>query len=185
MVQLAPSEGLQQLDTSWSASPQTSPSYADPLGPPVAWGKQRNRDTFPRPAGKCMSDLSPVLVSGPRSLYRLSPGPMLELGRKFQSLLIIPNQPDLMARRWAGQWDHRAIDALRPEIAHCTRKQIKAVLSQFGRITSSTAAACWREFSAMARELSPLPTDSVPPRPLADGQTSTIDWDPRLGEDHG
>ena len=115
----------------------------------------------------------------------LPPGPMLELGRKFQSLLIIPNQPDLMARRWAGQWDPAAIEALRPEIAHCTRKQIKAVLRQIGRLTSSTAAACWQDFTAMARDLSPLPTTTFVPRPLVEDQTSTLDWDPRLGEDHG
>ena len=119
------------------------------------------------------------------ALNRLPPGPMLELGRKFKTLLIIPNQPDLMARRWAGQWDHTAIEALRPEIANCTSKQIKAVLSQIGRITCCTATACWREFTAMARELSPPATASTPPRPLEDGQTSTIEWDPRLGEDHG
>ena len=89
------------------------------------------------------------------AINRLPPGPMLELGRKFKSLLIIPNQPDLMARRWAGQWDHTAIEALRPEIANCTRKQIKAVLSLIGRITCSTATACWRDFTATARELSP------------------------------
>ena len=90
-----------------------------------------------------------------------------------------------MARRWAGQWDHTAIEALRPEVANCTSKQIKAVLNQIGRITSFTATACWREFLAMARDLSPPATDSTPSRPLEDGQTSTLEWDPRLGEDHG
>ena len=119
------------------------------------------------------------------AIHRLPPGPMVELGLKFKSLLIIPNQPDLMARRWAGQWDHPAIEALRPEIANCTRNQIKAVLSQIGRITCSTTAACWRDFTAMARKLSPPASDPSPPRPLEDGQTSTLDWDPRLGEDHG
>ena len=82
-----------------------------------------------------------------------------------------------MARRWAGQWDPAAIEALCTEIASCTRKQIKAVLGHIGRITSSTAAACWRDFMAMARELSPSPLDHPPTRPLADGQTSTLDWD--------
>ena len=110
---------------------------------------------------------------------------MLALGRKFQALLTIPNQPDLMARRWAGQWDTTAIEALRPEIAYCTRKQTKAVLKQIGRLTSSTAAACWRDFTAMARELSPPPATPFFPRPLAEDQTASLDWDPRLGEDHG
>ena len=100
------------------------------------------------------------------TINRLPSGPMLELGRKVQSLLIIPNQPDLMARRWAGQWDPAAIEALRPEIAHSTRKQIKAGLRQIGRLTSSTAAACWRDFTAMTRKLSPLPTTTFFPRPL-------------------
>ena len=110
---------------------------------------------------------------------------MLELGRKFQSLLIIPNHPTLMARRWAGQWDQAAVAALRPEIANCTRKQIKVVVGHIGRITSSTATACWRDFLTMARELTPPPPDPPAPQLLADGQTSTIEWDPRLGEDHG
>ena len=119
------------------------------------------------------------------AINRFPPGPMLDLGRKFHALLITPNQPDLMARRWAGQWDPAAIASLRPEIASCTRKQIKAVLGHIGRITSSTAAACWREFMALARELTLSPLDHPLPHPLADGQTSTLDWDPRLGEDHG
>ena len=54
-----------------------------------------------------------------------------------------------------------------------------------GRVTSSTATACWREFLAMTRELSPPFYDAPTPLPLADGQMSTIDWDPRLCEDHG
>ena len=33
------------------------------------------------------------------AVIRLSPGSMLDLGRKFQVLLTIPNQPALMARR--------------------------------------------------------------------------------------
>ena len=119
------------------------------------------------------------------AITRLPPGPMLDLGRKFKSLLVIPNQPDLMARRWAGQWDQPAIEALRPEIALCSRKQLKVVLGHIGRITSSTAAACWRDFTAMAREHLPTISAAAPPRPLMDGQTSTLDWDPRLGEDHG
>ena len=82
---------------------------------------------------------------------------MLELGLKFQSLLVIPNHPTLMARRWAGQWDQAAINALRPEIANCTRKQLQAVLGHIGRVTSTTATACWRDFLAMARELPPPP----------------------------
>ena len=89
------------------------------------------------------------------AINRLPRGPMKELGCKFQSLLIIPNQPDLMARRWTGQWDPAAIEALRPEIAHCTRTQLRVVLGHIGRITSSTTATCWRDFTAMARELSP------------------------------
>ena len=101
------------------------------------------------------------------AINRLPPRPMLELGRKFKSILIIPNQPDLMARRWAGQWDHTAIEALRPEIALCSRKQLKVVLGHIGRITSSTAAACWRDFSAMARELSPTAATPAPPPPPA------------------
>ena len=119
------------------------------------------------------------------TINRLPPGPMLALGRKFQSLLIIHNQPTLMARRWAGQWDQAAITALRPEIANCTRKQLQAVLDHIGRVTSSTATACWREFMALARELSTSTSAPLIPLPLVEGQTSTLDWDPRLGEDHG
>ena len=119
------------------------------------------------------------------AINRLPPGPMLELGRKFRSLLIIHNHPTLMARCWAGQWDQAAITALRPEISSCTRKQLQAVLGHIGRVTSSTTTACWRVFMALARELSPPTFDLSVPLPLVDGQTSTIDWDPRLGEDHG
>ena len=119
------------------------------------------------------------------AINRLPPGPMLDLGRKFQSQLVIPNHPTLMARRWVGQWDQAAITALRPEIVSCTRKQLQAVLRHIGRVTISTATACWREFLAMARELPPPLYDPPIPLPLADGQMSTMDWDPRLGEDHG
>ena len=119
------------------------------------------------------------------AIGRLPSGPMQELGRHLQRLLSIPSQPSLIARRWAGQWDHAAIEALQPEIARCSRKQIKAVLGHFGSITCATTTACWRDFIMMARDLSPPQEDSPPPLPTADGQMSTIDWDPRLGEDHG
>ena len=119
------------------------------------------------------------------AIGRLPAGPMQELGRHFHRLLTIPNQPSLMARRWAGQWDHAAIAALQPAIARCTRKQIKAVLGHIGRITCATTTACWRDFTLMARDLSRPHDDSPPPLPSADGQMSTLDWDPRLGEDHG
>ena len=110
---------------------------------------------------------------------------MLELGRKFQLLLTTPNQPFLLARRWSGQWDQEAIDALQPEIARCTRKQIKTVLGHIGRITCATTTACWRDFILASRELTASPDALPPPTPLAEGQMSSIDWDPRLGEDHG
>ena len=118
-----------------------------------------------------MSGLPSLLVPSPCSgglpehrtggSLDLTPGPMLELGRKFQSLLSTYNQPTLMARRWAGQWDHAAIRSLQPEIARCTRKQIKAVLGHIGRVTSTTAATCWRDFTAIAKDLSP-PRDPSP-----------------------
>ena len=110
---------------------------------------------------------------------------MLNLGRKFQLLLNIPNQPSLMARRWSGQWDREAIDALQHEIARCTRKQIKAVLGHIGSITCATTAACWRDFILFSRELTASSDALPPPSPPAEGQMSSIDWDPRLGEDHG
>ena len=95
------------------------------------------------------------------TINRLPPGPMLELGRKFKSLLLIPNQPDLMARRWSGPWDPAAIEALRLEIANCKRKQIKVVLKHIGQLTNSTAASCWRDVTAWHAS-SPLP---LPPPP--------------------
>ena len=119
------------------------------------------------------------------AISHLTPGPMLELGRKFQFLLTLPNQPSLMARRWSGQWDKEAIDALQPEIARCTRKQIKAVLGHIGRITCATTTACWRDFILLSRELTSSSDALPPPSPTAEGQMSSIDWDPRLGEDHG
>ena len=119
------------------------------------------------------------------AIGRLPPGPMQELGCHLQRLLTLPNQPSLMARRWAGQWDHAAIEALQPQIARCTRKQIKAVLGHIGRITCATTTACWRDFIILERDLAPPHDDSPPPLPPAEGQTSTLDWDPRLGEDHG
>ena len=105
---------------------------------------------------------------------------MLELGRKFQALLSEFNQPLLMARRWSGQWDWAAIASLQPEIALCTGKQIKAVLGHIGRVTSTTTATCWREFSAMAKDIHPPPAGTPPPTPLVARQTSTIEC-----EDHG
>ena len=119
------------------------------------------------------------------TVSRLPPGPMLDLGRKFQLLLSSFKQPTLMARRWAGQWDQEAILSLQPDIARCTRKQIKAVLGHIGRVTSATAAACWRDFTAMAKDIAPSPDPPHPPAPLTAQQLSTIEWDPRLGEDHG
>ena len=119
------------------------------------------------------------------TVSRLPRGPMLELGRKFQLLLSTFNQPDLRARRWAGQWDQAAIHSLQPDIARCTRKQIKAVLGHIGRVTSTTSAACWRDFTAMAKDISSHIDPRPPPAPTAAQQLSTIEWDPRLGEDHG
>ena len=144
-----------------------------------------------------MSALSQVLVAGPRTLRmpehhgsldltlavnRLPPGPMLDLGRQLQTLLTLPNQPTLMVRRWSSQWDHAAIRALQPHIARYNRKQIKAVLGHIGRVTSSTASACWRHLAAMAKDLSPPGTSS---HHMVARQMSTINWDPRLDEDHG
>ena len=119
------------------------------------------------------------------TVSRLPPGPMMDLGRKFQLLLSTFNQPTLMGRRWAGQWDQAAIHSLQPDIARCTRKQIKAVLGHIGRVTSLAAAACWRDFTAMAKDLAPPSDLCHPPAPTAARQLSTIAWDPRLGEDHG
>ena len=119
-----------------------------------------------------MPDLSPFLVTGTCTLWlsehhgckagrqpvpqhRLTPGLMFDLGRQFQSLLSVHNQPILMTRRWSGQWDPGAIASLKPVIARCSRKQIKAVLGHVGGITCSTTSACWRNFLAMARELDP------------------------------
>ena len=107
------------------------------------------------------------------AISHLTPGPMQELGRHFQSLLIIPNQPALMANRSSGQWDPAAIASLQPTIARCSRKQIKAVLGSIGRVTSSTASACWRDFMAMARELNPTPTPT-PPHWRTDRQARSI-----------
>ena len=119
------------------------------------------------------------------AISHLPVGPMLELGRHLQGLLLIPNQPSLMARRWSGQWDQVAICSLQPAIARCSRKQLKAVMRHIGRITCASTTACWKDFIIMARDLSP-PLDGPPSLlPLVDGQMSTIDWDPRLGEDHG
>ena len=119
------------------------------------------------------------------AISHLTPGPMRDLGRKFQLLLTIPNQPSLMSRRWSGQWDQAAIDALQPEIARCSRKQIKAVLGHIGRVTCATTTACWRDFTQLTRD-STTPLDALPtPSPPAAGQMSSLEWDPRLGEDHG
>ena len=104
---------------------------------------------------------------------------------QFQSLLTEYNQPQLLSRRWSGQWDPAALESLRPHIARCRRKQIKAVLGHIGRITQTTTSACWRRFAAIARELNPPSAAPHPPPPLETHQLSTIDWDPRLGEDHG
>ena len=119
------------------------------------------------------------------AISHLPPGPMLDLGRQFQTLLSEHNQPSMLARRWAGHWDQGALRSLAPMIANCTRTQIKAVLGHILRVTHATTSACWRQFLATARELSP-PTSDIPiPTPLAENQLNTLDWDPRLGEDHG
>ena len=90
-----------------------------------------------------------------------------------------------MARRWSGQWDQVAIDAIQPEIARFSRKQIKTVLDHIDRITCATTTACWRDFILLSRELTST-SDALPPlSPPVEGQMSSMDWDPRLGEDHG
>ena len=119
------------------------------------------------------------------ALGHLPLGPTHDLGHQFRTLLSDHNHPQLLARRWAGHWDMTALGSLRPLIARCSRKQIKAVLGHIGRITQSTTSACWRQFAAMARELNPPPAAPPPPLPLETHMMSTIDWDPRLGEDHG
>ena len=88
-----------------------------------------------------------------------------------QALLTTFNQPTLMARRWSGQWDQDAIRTLQPNIARCNRKQIKAVLGHIGRVTSNTASACWRLFSAMVKDLSPPVDPYPPPTPMVARQT--------------
>ena len=119
------------------------------------------------------------------AISHLPVGPMLELGRHLQGLLLIPNQPSLMARRWSGQWDQVAICSLQPAIARCSRKQLKAVMRHIGRITCASTTACWKDFIIMARDFSPPPDGTPSSLPPVDGQMSTIVWDPRLGEDHG
>ena len=119
------------------------------------------------------------------AISHLPKGPMLDLGRQFQTLLSEHNQPFLLARRWSGHWDQGALRSLTPIIANCTRKQIKAVLGHVLRVTHATTSACWRRFLATTRDLSPSPSAIPIPTPLADNQRNTLDWDPRLGEDHG
>ena len=119
------------------------------------------------------------------SNYSSNSGPHAGVGSQVPTLLTLPNQPSLMARRWSGQWDQGAIDALQPEIARCTRKQIKAVLGHIGRITCATTTASWRDFILLSRELTSSLDALPPPTPTAEGQMSSIDWDPRLGEDLG
>ena len=60
------------------------------------------------------------------------------------------------------------------------REQIKGVYGLIGCVTSSTASACSLNFTAMARDLNFPPHHA---HPLVDVQQSTLDWDPRLGED--
>ena len=153
---------------------------------PGLWGGERNSglhvlcecsgSTGPRWGGQL--DLT-------IAINHLPPGPMLDLGRQFQTLLSEHNQPFLLARRWSGHWEQAAIRSLAPMIANCTRKQIKADLGHILRVTHATTSACWRQFMATARELSPPPSEMPTPTPPAENQMSTIDWDPRLGEDHG
>ena len=54
---------------------------------------------------------------------------------------------------------------LQPAIARCTSKQSKAVLGHLGRVTSTTASACWRDFTAMANDLTPPVDFHHPPTP--------------------
>ena len=114
------------------------------------------------------------------AINHLPPGPMLDLGRQFQVLLSDHNQPFLLARRWSGHWDQAALRSLTPMIANC-----KAVLGHVLRVTHAMTSVCWRQFMATARELSPPPREMPTPTPLAENQMSSIDWDPRLGKDHG
>ena len=59
------------------------------------------------------------------------------------------------------------------------------MLGHIGRITCATTAACWRDFILLSRELTSSLDALPPPTPPVEGQMSSMDWDPRLGEDHG
>ena len=48
------------------------------------------------------------------AISHLPAGPMLDLGRPFQTLLSEHNQPILLARRWSGHWDTVAMGLLHP-----------------------------------------------------------------------
>ena len=142
------------------------------------------------PQVSALPDLSQVLVAGPcplrmpghdgrsdggvhRPQSRDQPTPpWTHAGSGAAILLTTFNQPTLMAHRWSGQWDQDAIRALQPHIARCTRKQIKAVLGHIGRVTSTTASACWRLFSAMVNDLSPPADPYPPPTPMVARQTN-------------
>ena len=101
------------------------------------------------PGARIGGSLDPTLT-----VNRLSPGPMFELGRKFHKLLSAFNQPTLWTTGPRGY-------SFTP-IRNCALHQTKAVLGRIGQVTSTTASACWRDFTAMAKDLSP-PADPTPP----------------------
>ena len=180
--------------------PLPKPSLHSPPFRQLALGRP-GRPTFREPQGRVELSPGPTERTGAR--YGLSGAHHLQtvgatawfhrsqpLRKRVQALrtfwdLRWHNQPILMARRWAGQWDQAAIRFLQPDIARCTRKQIKAVLGHIGRVTSATATTCWRDFTAIVKDLSPPLDPSPPPAPTGARHPSTIEWDPRLGEDHG
>ena len=113
---------------------------------------------------------APVLRAPDGGANWISPSPSVSYLRVPCWTLVVSSRPcspstKILARRWSGHWDQVALHSLTPMIAKCTRKQIKAVLGHVLRVTRATTSACWRQFLATARELSPPPVLCRPPPP--------------------
>ena len=116
------------------------------------------------------------------AISQLPPGPMLDLGRQFQTLL---SEHKNTGSKMVGSLGSGGVTL---PYAHDCKMYEETNQSCFGTCTPGHPRHDLRMLATIPgyRSGAGSPPSAMPtPTPLADNQLSTIDWDPRSGEDHG